>query len=214
MRTKLYLIALTVLAVLAAASVILFMKPKRQLVISLSYKEATQGLAPDGKYFRMSEIVSDDVLAKLEAKTGIPAEELRENLTVMADTDSDYTYTTYRAEYNTTMHSEKEKVRVLEALGDVFCEDFRAKHGANMTALTLRDTDETEYILLRDHYRSEAYRLLRYVDKLAAKTPKYKNKEGHTFTELKEKTQALIDNTIGNCSAYLIETGTAEENER
>ena len=190
-------------------------KPEPQLVVSLRYAEASDGLAPDGTRLSIMDILSDEVVQNVADKTGYPdAASLSHNYALRIGTESVYTTTTYRLEYDDGNLFDHNDVKMLNALGEAYEEYFQKRYGNNVNALSIRETDEQEYIIIKDYLETEAYRIYRYLEKREVEDGKYLDANGVSFSDLKKEAYAIINTDISNLNAYIVESGAVVNRDR
>lgn len=198
------IIIATVLIAAVGLGWLYYSRPSEQLIVSLRYGEASKGLAPDKSRFSIYEILSEEITSKVSDRieNKVDAKTLSENISVKFETNSEYTNTTFYFEYNDSSLEDS----VLQALGEEYKNYFLTKY-YNESAIQVSPSSENEYIIICDHFETEAKRLYRYFEKREASDKNYTDKNGITFSDLKKEAKEINDTDLRNLSAYIIENG-------
>jgi hypothetical protein len=202
------------------------MTNSRHVTITINSKSVAKGQNPDGSPFDIYRILSDEVLEAAAEKQGgkIGVDELRSLLSVSdslsAQTnqqlkqsilDGEYENTYFPTVYRLTCTKMSGKIstdRILDAVAESYQEVYAASYLTydSMFEVDWADIDTMDYYNRAEALRTEAMRILRFLQDKAKETPVNESaSEKLVYGDLSNDLWRLISVDIENHQAYIIQ---------
>ena len=194
-----------------------------QVIMTLNYEQASEGLNPNNTRYNVSELESEEVLAQAISYAGLTDElttqELAQAITVNAANSAgksdDFINTSYRITVkNLDLGGKVSASGMLGLICKAYKEYFMTNYAENQAVLSFStdSMDDGEYMSRIELMELRANQLLRYVNGRLKENRTYSN-NGESFNDLEQKLQNFIDYDIENITAYVLEHGIAADKE-
>lgn len=227
------IIAISLVAFLLILTNNFIVKSKRQtMILRCNYKEAANGLYPDGTWFNIFEIKSDEVLAKLiddNNISGVQINEIKDRIDVFAINnkntienvnDANYQGKNYyyvTNEYNVS-YTQKHKIArngafemleyISEAYRDVFFENYTEKNTVLDYSIDELDIENYEYVEIGEWFDTRVDGILKYISSRSLENGSYRSEEtAQTFSNIEKMLQNFRQSTLEEYRGFVSSSG-------
>ncbi len=198
-------------------------------VLSLDYEEASKGLTPNGMWFNIFEIRSDEVMERLIGYAGlegkITPDELRECVSVQATHDKsvsggvNYISTSFVVRFTKSSAIRRISAEdMLALLCKAYREYFVEHYGYNHSILSFNTNDlkfNDEYLMAVDLLELKCRQLEKYVQLRSRESKNYQDPNtGLTFSSLEQRVSNFYAYDLAKLRSYIIENGIASDRTR
>lgn len=188
---------------------------------SLNYEEASRGLNPNGTYFSVYELKSEEVLARaleLAGVTEITPEELAENISIdlPADYKDEYVVTQYRVIYkkNRGLNSVKAD-DMLQMIYYAYLENFYKEYTDNREILSYEPgkLSGLEYSQAASYYYIKLSLISKYLENKGNYNRSFTGANGATFQGLVGEIENVRKVALANFRSYVTQLGLYKQKE-
>lgn len=198
-------------------------------VLSLDYEEASKGLTPNGMWFNIFEIRSDEVMERVIGYAGlegkITPDELRECVSVQATHDKNvsgnvnYISTSFVVSFTKSSAISRISAEdMLSLLCKAYREYFVENYGYNHSILSFNTSDlkfNDEYLMAVDLLELKCRQLEKYVQLRGRESKNYQDPDtGLTFSSLEQRVSSFYAYDLAKLRSYIIENGIANDRTR
>lgn len=189
------------------------------ITISLNYKDANDGLNPNGSRFNIFDIKSKSVLKRTIEFAGVKnsysINDLGKDITILqTNANSKNIPTTYMIQYKKPLNiHEISSEQMAKFLIKAYKEYFKEQYSTNMQIISYDITNysNTEYLSIIKDLELKTTNISNYINDRLKENTTYRNSDNYTFEDLKKETDNIKDIDIANLTAYINENGLAKD---
>jgi len=188
------------------------------ITLSLNYKDANDGLNPNGSRFNIFDIKSKSVLKRTIEFAGVKnsysINNLEKDITILqTNANSKNIPTTYMIQYKKPLNiHEISSEQMTKFLIKAYKEYFKEQYSTNMQIISYDITNysNTEYLSIIKDLELKTTNISNYINDRLKENTTYRNSDNYTFEDLKKETDNIKDIDIANLTAYINENGLAK----
>lgn len=195
-------------------------------VIGFNYKEASQGLNPNGTRFNSYDIISDEVLEEVLTRldSDLSVRQLRGTLSVYpvaagskVSAEHFYVSTQYvlscRMSFKTIRLDARKTV---DTVAEVFYEQFLENYSRNTDVLSvdLVQVDEMDYLDKPDLMEEMANKIQEYMQGCQQTDPSFRSSSNESFGEVGTRAGKFKNVTLERLNSYILANGISEDAEQ
>lgn len=189
------------------------------MIISLNYKEASDGLNPNGSRFNIFDLKSEEVLERtLELageKNNYSIDKLYNSISIIQNGQSTNIPTTYTIKYTKDFKLKNiSSKQMTKFLFKSYKEYFKENYSNNNSVLNydIKNFDNDEYLYIIKSLELTATNMSNYLNDKLKENTTFKDENNYTFEDLKESVDNVLNINIANLKAYVNENGIAKDN--
>ncbi len=213
-----------------------FLSKEQTMIMRCNYSEAAKGFYPDGTWFDIFAVKSDNVLSKViednnVTDTSISA--LKDRIAVFAINDDDIISRAVSAntdgkdfyyitnEYSVTYNQKNKFAKnhaydmlsyISEAFSDIFFENYTENDAILYFNREDVDFDELEYVEIGDWFTTEIESIQQYITKRVDENGYYRSDTtGQTFPNIQKMIQTFNTNTLESYKGYVSQSGLTKD---
>lgn len=200
------------------------LKKSVHAIISLNYSEASQALNSNGTRYNMSEIISDEVVARAIEKGAlkdVTVKQLRDCLVVYpfvqggVGNETEYHISTeFAVEYHASKETDHlDSENVIKLITTAYKEYYIEKYTDNFKLDTEKiDFQEMEYMDIVEYLDKETMSILNYLYGMAQKNPSFVTGNNSTFNSIAGKVYQFKQTQINeNLRSLILQNGIVRD---
>lgn len=233
-RKKIIAFALAVFVFMLFANAAYFSK-NQTMILRCNYTEAAKGFYPDGTWFDIFAIKSEEVLNDVIEKyniTSITAQEMQDRISVFAITNGDviskavsanssgkdfyYITNEYAVTYNQkNKFAVNQAFRMLRYISESYKEMFFEKYTEKNKVLEFNrdeiDFDDLEYIEIGSWFTNEVESIQRFITERASENGSFRSLEtNQTFINIEKMLKNFVENDLEQYKGFVSQSGLAK----
>ena len=194
-------------------------KQTTTLVISLNYKEASNGLNPNCSRFNIFDLKSDEVLERTLELCGLDncytKEDLNKDITIIqTNRESTNIQTTYKIQYKKPIKLfDISSKQLTKFLFKAYKEYFKENYSSNNEILNykIQNFENNDYLTVVKSLELTTSNISNYIKDRLKENTNFRSSEDYTFEDLKKAIDNVSDVNIYNLNAYISENGLTKD---